>query len=156
MKTNLKKGFSLIEMIFYVVILFFMLAIVIQVVYSIAKNDRIIESVRSIENSAINTLERVSREVRGAESVATTTGSLILNRTSTTTSEFYLSLGRVYLKENGVVTGALTEADATVTSLIFTRFATSTIEGVRTAITVEAGTSTHYRVENFYSSAVIR
>ena len=160
MKTNF--GFSLIEMIIYVAILVLMLAVVVEVVLSVARNDRIISAVKVIENSAITTNERIGREIREAESVASTTsifnthpGKLILTQGSTTT-EFYLSNNRIYLKENGVVMGALTEADARATSLIFRYYATSTSERVRVEMTIEAGTSTHYRVENFYSSAVTR
>ncbi len=153
-----KEGFSLIEMIVYISILALMLIIVIEVVFSITRSQRVIKSVRNIENSALETLERIEREVRRAESINATSsifgvhpGKLVLGNV-----EFYLSDGRLYLKENGVDTGALTAEDVTVTNLIFRRFATSTIEGIRAEITIESGTSTHYRIETFYSSAVVR
>ena len=58
--------------------------------------------------------------------------------------------------ENGGEVGALTQTDARVSSLVFRRFSQSGSEGIRTEITIESGTSTHYRSNNFYSSAVSR
>jgi prepilin-type N-terminal cleavage/methylation domain-containing protein len=164
---NLKRGFSLIEMIVYVVILVFMLAIVMNVVVSVAKSDRLIRSARNIETSAATALERINREAKGMSSIdvaastlGTHPGRLSLDGEDASGNprsvEFYLSSGRVMMSENGALVGPLTSADAVVTSLIFTRFATSTVEGVRTAATIESGTTTSYRSENFYSSALLR
>lgn len=164
---NYKTGFSLIEMLVYIVILVFMLVIVLEVVVSVVRSDRVIETVRVIENSAIASIERVGREVRQADSINTAASSLGVHpgvlvlsgkdgAGNPRTVEFYLSGGQVMLKENGVNIGALSESSAEVTSLIFRRFAASTIEGIRTEMTIESGTSTHYRVKTFYSSATIR
>lgn len=162
-----KRGFSLIEMVVYVSILVFMLVIVLEVVVSITRSQRVIRSVRDIENSALGSLERIERETRGAESISTASstfgvspGVLMLISTdedeNPRTVEFYLSSGRLRVRENGVDAGALTEGNVRVTSLVFRRFATSTVEGIRTEVIIESGTSTHYRVENFYSSALVR
>jgi type II secretory pathway pseudopilin PulG len=162
-----KGGFSLIEMLVYVAILAFMLAVIIEVVLSVARSERVMKAVRSVENSAIVSLERISRELREAESVDTTLstlgshpGSLVLEGTdgegNSVTTEFYLSQGRLMLRENGVESGALTETGATVTDLKFHYFSATTSAGVRTEITIESGTSTHYRTEKFYSTSVTR
>lgn len=160
-------GFSLIEMLFYITVLVFMLLIVIEVTLSIARSDRVIKALRNVENSAILALERIGRETRGMESVnvAASTlgvhpGRLVLSGEDAggnpRTVEFYLSGGRIILRENGVDTGALTGNNAVVTSLVFTRFATSTAEGIRTALTLESGTTTSYRTETFYASTLLR
>jgi type II secretory pathway pseudopilin PulG len=161
------KGFSLIEMIVYVVILVFMLMIVMSIVVSVTKSDRLIRSARNIETSAASALERIVRESRSMESVDVAAsvigvhpGRLSLDGEDASGNprsvEFYLSSGRIMMSENGVVAGAITSPDAVVTSLVFNRFATSTAEGVRTVITIESGTSTSYRREDFYSSALLR
>lgn len=165
---NIKnKGFSLIEMLVYITVLTFMLAIIIEVVVSITRAERVIKTVRNIENGAIVSLERVSREIRAAESVnaASSTldahpGALVLSSTDEEGDprivRFYLSNGRIYLQEDGVDVGALNSSDTMITSLIFRRFATSSFEGIRIEATIESGTSTHYRIKTFYSSALIR
>lgn len=164
---KLKKGFSLIEMVIYITILVFMLVIVLQVVLSITRSQRVVRSVRDIEVSAYSLLERIEREVRGADSVRTasstldvSSGHLTLDTTDTEGDarvvEIYLSNGVVRLREDGVESGALTQESVRVTGLTFRRFSTSTVEGIRTEVALETGTSTYYRAENFYSSALIR
>lgn len=166
-KLRYNSGFSLIEMVVYISILALMLMVVLQVVFSITRSQRVIISVRNIENSATASLERVEREARGADSIVTASSTLgtspgVLVFSSrdengnTRTVEFYVTGESLRLKENGVDTGALTSSSTRVTSLIFTRFASSTVEGIRTDITLESGTSTYYKTERFYSSARLR
>ena len=161
------EGFSLIEILVYISILVFMLVIILEVVVSIVSAERIANSTRSIDNSAVLALERITREMRLSDNIKLTSstlgthpGVLVLEGEDADgdprTVEFYLSSGRIFLRENGVSTGALTEEGSEVTSLVFKRFATSTMEGIRTEMAIESGTSTYYRTETFYSSAVKR
>lgn len=157
-----QEGFSLIEMLVYIAILALMLMVIIQVVVSMVRSEHVIESMRAIENSASLSLERITRETRAADSINTAAstfnthpGRLTLTSADRTV-EFSLVGGRIRLTEDGVVSGYLTGGSTTVSSLIFRRFATSTVEGVRIEMTVESGTSTYYRTQSFYSSALIR
>jgi type II secretory pathway pseudopilin PulG len=161
------RGFSLIEMIVYIAVLTFLLGIILNVVVSVAGADRLIKSARNVESSAILALERVTREARGMENIVIASSTLGVHPGRLYMSgenasglprniEFYLSNGQVFMNENGISLGALTSSDATVTNLVFQRFATSTVEGVRAEITIESGTSTHYRAEKFYSSVLLR
>ena len=90
----------------------------------------------------------------------TNPGKLVLTSTDAggnpRTVEFYVSSSTVFLKENGVVSGAVSQSDAKVTNLVFRLFSSASAKGVRIEMTVESGTSTHYRVGNFYSSATLR
>ena len=150
------RGFSLIEILVYIVILVFMLAIILEVVISITRSDRVIRSARNIENSAILSMERITREVRQADSITVAElGTLTLGKEGGTT-EFYLSNSRIFMKENGIDIGAITSTSTRVTSLKFSRFASSTVELVRTEFALESGTSTHYRTETFYTSVIKR
>jgi type II secretory pathway pseudopilin PulG len=161
------KGFSLVEMVIYIAILVAMLVIVVQVVFSITRTNRVIKAARTLETSAILALERISLETRKAESIDTLNSTLGSNPGTLSLDgeddggapyslDFYLSGGRVQMRENGVEAGALTHASATVTSLIFRRFYASSTEGVRVEMVVESGTSTAYRTETFYSSVLLR
>lgn len=161
-----KKGFSLIEMVVYIAILVFMLVIVIEVVFSIARSSRTVRAVRNVETSAISALERMGRELRKADSINTASSTLstspgVLSLSGEESgvaysAQFYLSGGRVMLRENGIETGALTHASSTVTSLVFSRFYATSTEGIRIQISIESGTTTAYRVETFYSSVLLR
>src|SRR3990167_580640 len=137
-----KRGFSLIEMLVYISILVFMLVIILEVIISITQKDRIIESKRNIENSAALTLERVTREVRESTAISVPSSTRLVLTESDGTTEFYLSDARIFLKENGIEVGTLTSS--------------STSEGVSVRMTLESGTTTAYRVESFYISAVKR
>lgn len=161
-----RKGFSLLEMIIYISILSFMLALIVEVVLSVTRSERIIKSARSVENSAVVTLERIGREVRGGEAIdvaqsvfGTHPGVLVVetvDESGTHESEFYLSDGRVMLRIDGVESGALTEEGARATELKFYRLSDGTAEAIRTELTLESGTSTYYRKEKFYSANALR
>lgn len=164
---NKVEGFSLVEMLIYIAILVMMLAVIMNTIVSLTGAERVIKSLRNVENSATSGMERVVREVRQAESVNTSLsilgsnpGTLVLEGTDALgnprTVEFYLSSGKLLLKENGLDIGALTQADAQVSNLTFYLFSASDAEGIKTEMTVESGTSTYYRSERFYSSAILR
>lgn len=161
------RGFSLVEMLIYIAILVLMLAVIMNIVISVVSSGRIIKALRTVENSALASLERITRETRQAESVNLASSVLDTNPGHLTlqgldalgtprTVEFYLSSGVLMFSEDGVEVGALTQADAQVTSLVFRRFSGPNAEGIRTEITIESGTSTHYRSNDFYSSVVLR
>ena len=156
------SGFSIIEILVYISILVFMLAIILEVVVSVTRRERIATSTRDIENSAVLVAERITRETRQAQSINLSSsilgvhpGKLVLDGESRTL-EFHLINGRINLKENGVDAGPLTSSTTKVTNLKFTRSATSTTEAIRTELTLESGTSTYYKTETFYFSSSIR
>jgi len=161
------KGFSLLEMLVYISILVLLLGVIMNITVSIVRSHRAIKASRSIENSAIISLERITREVRGTNTVNiassifdTSPGKLVLNSTddggNPRTVEFYLASGTLFLKENGVDVGPLSQSDAEVESLTFRLFSNVEFVGVRVEMTIESGTSTYYRSGSFYSSANIR
>ena len=144
-----------------------MLTIIFEAAFSIARSERVVKSVRRVEASAMFSLERLTREVRNAESIdmASSTlgvhpGRLVLVSIGEAgvpvRREFALSAGRLHLLEDGLDLGALTEEDVTVTSLKFHRFASTTVQGIRVEMSLESGTSTHYRSEQFYGAALLR
>ena len=161
------EGFSLVEMLIYIAILILMLAVIMNVTVSVVRSGRIIKALRNVENSALISFERITRETRQAQSINlfssvldANPGRLVLVGTDALgnprTVDFYLSSGVLMLSENGVDVGALTQPDAEVSSLVFHRFFSPNSEGIRTEITIESGTSTHYRSNNFYFSAILR
>ena len=160
-------GFSLLEMIIYIVILVFMLVIIINVMVSLTRSQRIIKTSRNIENSAVNILERFTREIRQADDIDIASsvfdsdpGKLVLSGTDINgdprTVEFYVSSGTVFFKENDVDIGAISQSDAKVTTVVFRNFSGVEAKGIKAEITIESGTSTHYRSADFYSSATLR
>lgn len=167
LKKSFIEGFSLVEMLIYMFILVLMLAVIMNIVISVINSGRIIRALRSIENSTLISLERITRETRQAENISalssalgTHPGELVLQGTdsngSPRTVRFYLSSGVLMFSENGIEVGALTQSDAFVSNLVFHHFSGANSEGIRTEITLESGTGTHYRSNNFYFSSTLR
>lgn len=162
-----KKGFSLLEIVVYIAILVLMVGVILDITVSVVRSQRAIKASKSIENSAIVSIERISREIRKADSIDTVTsildsnpGRIVLNGKDPNGNprvvEFYLDASTIFLKENGIDLGPISQPDARVNSLVFRLFSNSDLMGVRTETAIESGTSTHYRADNFYSSATIR
>jgi len=161
------KGYSLIEMVLYVTILSFMLAIIINMLVIMNKSVRQFHALKSVQTSGELSLERIVREVRNAESYVTASstlntspGNLVLSgvdaSSTTRTVEFFVKDNGVHMKENGVDLGSLTASDARVTNLVFRQTATPHSQLIRTEMTVESGTSTYYRSSKFYATAILR
>lgn len=162
-----KRGFSIVEMLIYITILVLMLGVIMGVVISVINSGRVIGSLKNVENSVITSLERLVRETRQAGSInlgssvlESHPGRLVLEGTdidgNPRTVEFYLAVDTLMFRENGIDIGALTQKDTRVTNLVFRRFSSVTTEGVRVEISLESGTSTNLRSNNFYFSAVLR
>ncbi len=168
MKTKFhQKGFSLVEMIVYIAILSFMLALIIEVVLSVTRSERIIKATRAVENSAVMVLERVGREVRLADNIlenesvfdshpGVLTLTTIDGEGDAHEVSFYLSEGRIKQSVDGVELGPLTEERARVTDFRFYHVSSSGGEAIRTELTLESGTSTYYRTEKFYGASTLR
>ncbi|MBX4189127.1 hypothetical protein KW785_00860 [Candidatus Parcubacteria bacterium] len=166
-KRTSQAGFSLVEMALYVAILSFMLMIIINILEVMNKSVRRLHAEKSVQSSGVLALERIVRESRDAQSIvvasstlATSPGVVVLSGVDASSNPrtviFSLQSGVLHIKENGVDQGALTQSDAKVTSLIFERLTTTHSEALRTQITIESGTSTHYRSEKFYSTTILR
>lgn len=157
---KLNKGFSLVEMIVYISILSVMLLIIIEVVLSVTRSERVMRSARSVENSAVSALERINREVKFADSInvseslfAANPGKLVVEKADGPV-EFYMENGRLMVDDGSPK--SLTEERAFVRDLKFFRYASDKAEGVKTEIVIESGTSTYYKIEKFYSSSSLR
>ena len=153
-------------MIIYIAILTLMLGVIISMLSSMIRTERIADSSKAVENAAIFGLERIVREVRDATAVAasstlnTSPGLLSLSGTDGNgqpkTVEFSLQQGVLHIKENGTDKGALTENKAKVTSLIFNLISNTNSKSIKTVMTVESGTSTTYIQKTFYTTTILR
>ncbi len=162
-----KKGTTLIEILIYLFIMVMLLVVVIDALVSFSRSFTLLQSGRNVENSAIASFERMTREIRDAENIdvaqstlGTSSGQLFLNTTDSSgnakTIQFFLTGQVVHIKENGSDLGALTRASSRVTSLMFQRISTTNSEAVKISMTVESGTGPSYKSASFYDSVVLR
>lgn len=155
------------EMLVYVSILVLILVVIISITVSVIRSHRAVKSSKSIENTAILSLERISREIRLADNIDTLSstlgsspGKLVLESLDESgnprTIEIYASSGSILIEENDVVLGTISQEDARVTNLVFRLLTNLAARGIRTEMTVESGTSTYYKTKKFYSSTSLR
>ncbi|KKS45093.1 MAG: hypothetical protein UV08_C0009G0003 [Parcubacteria group bacterium GW2011_GWA2_42_18] len=112
-------------------------------------------------------LERAARETRAALSIDTAgsildshPGKLKLNSTDDSgnpkTLEFYLESGVVKLKEDSVVSGALTSSYLEITNLVFRSASSSHGAVVKMELSARDQRDRYARVKNFNTSVVLR
>ena len=150
----------MIELLFYISIF--------AVVFLIMINS-IIVMTRSFREASINTdiiqssgiMDRISREIRKAESINTiNTSDLKLNTTNdagtATTVQFSLSGSNIIFYDNDVLLGNLNSPNISVTSLSFTQITTAKGTAVKVFMTVLSNNYGSNRSENFYNTIVLR
>ncbi len=154
------KGFTLIEMLFYVALV---AILTISVVSSLVVMTRAFKET-SIQGDFIesaNIMERISREVRQANSInAISSSDLKLNTKdeagNAKTVRFLLSSSNVEFYENDVLTGNLNSPTIAVTALSFTQITTPQANAVKITLSVKSTRDLLARVKDFYDTVVLR
>lgn len=167
-KKNTMSGTSLVEAMIYIAILVVLFSGIVRGVFMLSNSYRNVKTYRSIESSAVSSMERMVREIRnatdinaGQTSYGISAGSLSLNGTNASgtayTVRFFASSSRLYLEENSTNVGPLTPSNVIVSNLTFRHFSTSTSEAVKIEMTISsASSSSVYFSKNFYGTAVLR
>ena len=103
LKNSKNRGYLLIEMVIYVSLLTIIFIVAINMLLSFSQSYRTLSALRLAEHSAVDSLERISRDIRLASSVdsgnstlGTSPGVLTLIATSngvSTTTKFYVQNG---------------------------------------------------------------
>ena len=171
MKTGLstKKGYSLVEIVIYVSILAVFFIIIIDSLLSFTKSYREVISLRIIERSGLDSMERMTRDIRSATTVDLINSTLnsnpgVLSLVATyngfsTTTSFYLQNGVLKVNVNGIYQGPLSAVDATVTGLIFRRFSNGSSNissGIKIDMTIEASVGSTTKSKKYYSTVILK
>ncbi len=161
----MKKGFSLVETIVYIALLAIIFIVVINSLVAIMSSYYSIKSSKDIENSAMLGLDRIERDIKNAASISSISTSTNPNSITVNTfdangnplvSQFYVATGTLSVNENGSYSGPLSVSGVKVTSLLFSPINTGNSSGVRIQMTLQAGTSSAFKVKNFYDTAMMR
>ena len=164
---NIKRGFSLIEVLIYIALLVTLTTITVSSVLSLAGNFQELRVMRTIQHAALSSLERISVEIRAASSVGVASstldahpGALTLNQSvgggGTDVVDLYLDNGVLQMKRNTVLVGALTPQNVRVTNLVFRRIDNVLSEGVRVELRIRATSGRATREEDFYTFLILR
>lgn len=159
-----KSGYTLVETVIYIAMLTIVYFLIISTLLSFKNSYRNILALRLVDNSAIDSMERMSRDIRWSTTVDTnnsildtTPGALTIVSTSngiSTTTKFYLQNNIIKIDINGVYYGPLTISNASVTSLIFRKMDS----GISTAVKVDmmiSGTSGQVTKTKSYHTTIL-
>jgi len=161
-----KRGIALLEVIVYTAILIVGSTIVVASVLTLAGSYNELRSSQAMTRSALSSLERMTREIRFADTVniaastlGTHPGVLVLERTEdgvTDSVEFYVSDDELRIRENGVEAGALTSQKVSVSNLVFRAVVGGLTAGVKVDLSLTATSGTSTKTESFNAFAVTR
>jgi len=166
--TNRKKGFSLVEMMFYIGLLTILLLVVINLVLSAGSTYNNVKVSKNLDSSAVSSMEMMTRIIRGAINVNAARsvlnsdpGDLMLvtlnGSGATTTSEFKLgSGGTLQFYKGGIFQGPLTEAGTSAAHLVFRLATTTNSQAVKIEMTLNGVSGKISQSQKFYSTVVLR
>lgn len=161
-----KQGFSLIEMVVYVSVLSVISVLLINMLISITSTYRTVVALRIAEHSGIDSMERMTRDIRGAISVDTANSILgtspgVLTLVSTysgvsTTTKFYVDSGVLKVDVNGTYLGPLTLADTSVTNLVFNLLDNGVSQAVKIDITISGTVGVINKSKTYHTTVVLK
>lgn len=165
-KTKLIKGYSLVEMVIYVSLITVIFIVAINMLLSFSQSYRTLSALRLAENSAVDSMERMSREIRGATSVdsgnsvlGSSPGVLTLTSTSngvSTTTKFYIENGVLKVDVNGAYLGPLTLAQASTTNLVFRLLNNGVSSAVKVDLTMEGRAGAVVKTKTYHSTIILK
>ncbi|HEY0980358.1 MAG TPA: prepilin-type N-terminal cleavage/methylation domain-containing protein [Candidatus Paceibacterota bacterium] len=155
---NTNKGYSLLELLVYVALFAMISVLLVHSLVVLMRTYASAQGFRRLQNNGELIIERITREVRDAESISTGTfgthpGTLTLASGGDTVA-FAVSNGAATITENST-TGILSTSQVAVTNMVFRRITTPVGEGVKVELTLTA-TGGVIRTASFYSTALLR
>ncbi len=163
------SGVSLLEAVLYVALLGLVLVMIVNVLLILSRGRASLVASKNINNSAITTMERLTREIREAAEIKEAVGESVFNTNPgelwlespdttgiATTTRFYLSGGKLFISKNGSTLGALTVNGTTVAGLVFRKIDTSTSTAIKVELQLRSGSGAASHTENFYTTTVLR
>ena len=165
-KTPKNTGYSLVELIIYISILTLIIVIIVNTTISFTTSYRRLIALRTVEHSAEDAMERMTRDIRGAKTVDNAKSTLgtspgILTIISTisgvsTTTKFYLQNGILKLDINGTYFGPLSLSNASTTSLIFRDLSSGISHAIKIDMAVTATSGPITTTKTFHSTIILR
>ncbi len=156
MKKNKKSGSTVLELLFYIALFSVMSLVVINSMITMTKSfkETTIQAELTLSGAV---MERLSREIRQANSITSiSTSDLVLNTGTNKTIEFLLSGLNLQLIENSVLTGNLNPQNISINNLVFTKVNTLKSQAVKVSFTIKSNDDVLARTYDFYDTIVLR
>ncbi len=164
--TNMKKGYSLVEMILYISLLSIFTVIIINSLLSFTQPYRTLLALRIVDDTGINGMERMTRDIRAASIVDVTNSVLgsdpgVLSLVATangvsTTTKFYVQNQTLKVNVNGVYVGPLGTANSAITKLVFQELSNGTSTAVKINMTVQATVGPAVKTKIYHTTVILR
>jgi type II secretory pathway component PulJ len=167
-KLNFLRGYSLIEVIVYIAIFTSISILVINSFITILSSFKNTEANRRLLESGSLVMERMTREIRQANSIDLTNstigsnpGILQLNGKDSGGGLIYIKFkkednGEIDIYRNNNSGENLLSSQVLVTSLIFRRITTTESEAVKIEMTIQYTNGSIVKTENFYNTIILR
>ena len=156
------KGYSLVEMIFYIAIFTMLSIVVINSMITMMKSFKEVSIQREITQGA-QIMERISREIKGAKainSIVNVNGDIKLDTKDDSGNnkliEFVLTNYNIRLLENSNYIGDLNSHNIKVTALTFTQITTIKGQAIKIVLTISSNHDSKNRNYHFYDTIVLR
>ncbi len=156
--TQKNKGYSLLELLIYIALFAVISIVLVRSLIVVMRTYASAQANRRLQNNGELIMERITREVRDAESISSGTfgtnpGVLALSGEDGNTT-FSVVSDAVQVNDDGTI-GALSTNKVSVTSLVFRRITTPVGEGVKIELTLTTANAV-IKSASFYSTALLR
>jgi hypothetical protein len=162
-----KKGFSMLEIVVYVSLFTVISGITLTGMVQMAKSFNDLRSARDIDDSALQILSRLTRDIKSTDMVnftqsdfSTDPGKLtLLTMTASGTPmkiTYQVVDGKLHVIENLVDKGSLNSQYTNIDGLVFTYINTPKSHGIKIALQISSTQDKAHTVQNFYSTALLR
>lgn len=154
------KGYSVLELVFYIALFATISLVVINAMITMTKAFKETSIQTEFVQSGV-IMERMSREIRQAYDISSITATdLVLNTTDSLgankTVRFLLSGTNLQLFENAVLVGNLNPPNIVVTGLTFSQITTTKGKAVKIVLSLRSSNDASNRVKDFYDTVVLR
>jgi type II secretory pathway pseudopilin PulG len=158
------RGFTMVEVVMYVSILALTLVAVVTTILGVSRSYVDTQAQQRIGRAAAFSLERMTREIRFADSANTVLstfgthpGVLALSESNPTrATRFYIQNGVLKFEENGVYAGDLTPAKVFVSSFIVTHIQVDASSAIHIELQLDSRGKMSTTSEKFYTTTVMR
>lgn len=158
-------GFTMLEILVYLGILAVSSTIILVTVVGMLRPTDRLKSVQAISSIGLETLDRMTRELRNGYDIDGTASTFGVSPGRVTarvmvagvqeTRSLYLQGGVLMLDDNGVIRELSSDA-VSVTSLTFYQASTTVSKGVRIQMTLGTTTVSGSKSETFYTTVMMR
>ncbi len=160
-KIKKNRGYSLIEMLFYIALFAMLTIVIINSMMTMIKSFKEVSIQREITQGA-EIIERISREIKQANKINTLdiANDLKLDTKDSVGSnkiiEFVLLNSNIRFLENSNYTGDLNSPNIKVESLTFTEITATKGQAIRIVLNISSRHDSKNRIYSYYNTAVLR